>query len=434
MKKRAIALLVTLTFFCLCMYESVMASEIVFQSSIVSSEGWALYYTLDSDGVLTISGEAPILDYDYYGAMLSPWAKNGDIHTIVIEEGVTRIGRCAFFDCDGLGRVFIPDSVTEIASDAFSGCSGYLTFIYHGDAPEISFYYGDGINAVAYYPGDNETWIGETVNPYHGTVTWHPYEIKNAVEATCTEQGYTGDLVSGNVTIETGTLTAQTGHSWGLPAYEWSEDYAHLTATRVCMNDANHVETETVSTTIEMTRAATNTIEGEQFVRSDAFDDPAFEAQETTAIIPALGVTISGVTGCETVGTATLYKDGVPIQSESIINGEFSMSGLETGAYLLVVRHSGYYAKSISVEIVRGVELYPSMDFQLILRGDINGAENPLHPDAGKVSVLDLQRLFEHLCGIDPFESQELLFAADVDGDTMVNILDYQMLYNLIVE
>ncbi len=44
----------------------------------------------------------------------------------VIPDGVTSIGKHAFFNCSGLTSVTIPDSVTSIGDSAFSGCTGLI--------------------------------------------------------------------------------------------------------------------------------------------------------------------------------------------------------------------------------------------------------------------------------------------------------------------
>ena len=47
---------------------------------------------------------------------------------VEVPEGVTKIGREAFSGCAGLERVTLPESVTEIGYQAFAGCSGLRPF------------------------------------------------------------------------------------------------------------------------------------------------------------------------------------------------------------------------------------------------------------------------------------------------------------------
>ena len=77
-------------------------------------------WTLDSDGVLTISGNGRM---GYYNNS-SPWGTL--ITKAVIENGVTSIGRNAFYNCTLLTTVVIPDSVTSIYGGAFSCCTSLV--------------------------------------------------------------------------------------------------------------------------------------------------------------------------------------------------------------------------------------------------------------------------------------------------------------------
>ncbi|MDY4254813.1 MAG: leucine-rich repeat protein, partial [Oscillospiraceae bacterium] len=76
-------------------------------------------YTLDSDGLLTISGTGAM--YDYSWEYIPPW-ETTLVRSAVVSDGVTSIGDSAFEYCRSLTNVKIPDSVTTIGWGAFSGC------------------------------------------------------------------------------------------------------------------------------------------------------------------------------------------------------------------------------------------------------------------------------------------------------------------------
>ena len=73
--------------------------------------------------VLIISGNVAMGNYSYSSSSsgCAPWGTN--ITSVVIEEGVTNIGTCAFCSCNSLMSVTIPSSVTSIGFYAFYGCS-----------------------------------------------------------------------------------------------------------------------------------------------------------------------------------------------------------------------------------------------------------------------------------------------------------------------
>ena len=97
-----------------------VATEIA--SGTCGAEGDNLTWTLDSDGVLTISGTG---DMAYYSASNeAPWAEHRETITeIVLPEGMTSIGDYAFADCSKVKEVIIPDSVISIYGGAFANCT-----------------------------------------------------------------------------------------------------------------------------------------------------------------------------------------------------------------------------------------------------------------------------------------------------------------------
>ena len=76
-------------------------------------------WTLDSDGLLTISGTGAMCSYEDVRNL--PW-KETPVRSAVVSDGVTSIGGDAFENCRSLTNVKIPDSVTTIGWGAFSGC------------------------------------------------------------------------------------------------------------------------------------------------------------------------------------------------------------------------------------------------------------------------------------------------------------------------
>lgn len=78
-------------------------------------------WTLDSEGVLTISGTGKMDWYDPW--IPSPFNDKGKISTVNIADGVTSIGSFAFSYYTDLESVTIPDSVNYIDDCAFYACS-----------------------------------------------------------------------------------------------------------------------------------------------------------------------------------------------------------------------------------------------------------------------------------------------------------------------
>ncbi len=80
-----------------------------------------LTWTLDSEGLLTISGSGEMKSHPLY--VLRPWHDYcSSIKKVVIEDGVSSIGSYAFKGCSALTSINIPNSVTSIGEHAFDDC------------------------------------------------------------------------------------------------------------------------------------------------------------------------------------------------------------------------------------------------------------------------------------------------------------------------
>ena len=103
----------------------------VVASGTCGADGDNVTWSLDSDGVLTISGTGKMADYT------AGWSVHGhnaetpwfgfQISSIVVEQGVTRIGDCAFAMQYGTNSILLPEGLEEIGSDCFwGGDGGYI--------------------------------------------------------------------------------------------------------------------------------------------------------------------------------------------------------------------------------------------------------------------------------------------------------------------
>ena len=213
-------------------------ADYVFTPDIVEEgpSGSNLYWTLDDEGILTISGSGEMT--------MSTWRSQlADIRYVVMEDGITSIcddafsylynmagisipgsvktiGDNAFEGCAKLKYISIPRGVTEIGTSAFSLCTGLIeakipngvTSIEHyafnncpamenifflGDAPS----FGDDVfrmdRVTAHYPATNPTWTAGILQNYGGAVTWkansclygHTPVIDPEKPSTCKEAG-----------------------------------------------------------------------------------------------------------------------------------------------------------------------------------------------------------------------------------------------------
>ena len=97
------------------------------------------YVFEEATGTLTISGTGAMSDYDYYSS--SPWnSYRKNIKTVVLNDGVTSIGGCAFYLCIGLTSIEIPNSVTSIGYCAFQSCNGLTSIVIPNSVTSIGEY------------------------------------------------------------------------------------------------------------------------------------------------------------------------------------------------------------------------------------------------------------------------------------------------------
>ena len=136
--RRLVALALTL-----CMLAALTVE--IFAADIVASgycggegDGKNLTWTLDSDGVLTISGKGEMANYEWDS---EPWPKTRvkKVKNVSIESGVTSVGAYAFHDYTNITCIKIPNSVERIGDKAFSGCLSLTDIVIPSGITSISY-------------------------------------------------------------------------------------------------------------------------------------------------------------------------------------------------------------------------------------------------------------------------------------------------------
>lgn len=145
-----------------------------------------------SGSTLTISGNGKMADYEDSSV---PWSKS--ITKVVIANGVTYVGKYAFFDHTSLTSVDIASSVTGIGGGAFSSCTALKN---------VSF--PDSITEVGSYAMSGSAWLDSQPSGvvYIGKVAY-------TVNGTCPE----------SITIKDGTLGIAEG------AFYWKSALKSIT-------------------------------------------------------------------------------------------------------------------------------------------------------------------------------------------------------------
>ena len=138
MRKRLLSFVLAVLMIASLLPATALAADILDSGTCgAEGDGSNLTWTLDSKGVLTISGSGDMRDYDYS----SPWYENGNqIQSVFMANGVTSIGNFAFNECTSLTSMTIPDSVTCIGNCAFRECSSLASVTIPDSVTSIGVY------------------------------------------------------------------------------------------------------------------------------------------------------------------------------------------------------------------------------------------------------------------------------------------------------
>lgn len=236
-------------------------------------------YTFDSaTGTVTVSGSGPMYDWGSLDSNIgeeeelslfssravnsaSPFTNNSSITQLVVEDGVTTVGKNAFRGCENLTRVELSTSITDICEYAFYNCSALTDVFYTGSENQW--------NSVV-VSNNNIPLSNANVHFGYTRPCYHTFDL-----GVCTLCGgkQIGENVAYILDTETGVLTIS-GKGY---MYDWAsqdsnlgeeEELFSLRQTRVTKNFASpFVSNKSIKTVIiepEVTNIGKNAFRGNE--------------------------------------------------------------------------------------------------------------------------------------------------------------------------
>ena len=133
-------------------------------------------------------------------------------------------------------------------------------------------------------------------------------------------------------------------HNWGQATYKWVDDYSSCTATRICLTDTSHVESETANSTYEVISSpiCANNGTGRYSV---SFQNEAFKTQTQDVVIDAPGHNWGEITytwsedytTCtaeRTCQTDSSHKETETVESDYVVIDNPTYTEAGTGKYI----------------------------------------------------------------------------------------------------
>ena len=96
------------------------------------------------------------------------------LQTVTFPSGLTEIGGDAFSGCTAIKELHFPATLKVLGDSAFSGCTGLWKIYFYGNVPAVSNFTFRNVNATAYYPPGNLSWISGGMKFHSGFIIEKP--------------------------------------------------------------------------------------------------------------------------------------------------------------------------------------------------------------------------------------------------------------------
>ncbi|MCD7902690.1 MAG: leucine-rich repeat protein [Oscillospiraceae bacterium] len=364
--------------------------------------GENVIWTLDtSTGVLTISGEGEIEDYEWY---TTPWyAWKDDITSVVIENGVTSVGDYAFYKCSTLTSVTIPDSVTSIGDYAFYECSSLTNVTIPDSVTSIgdyAFYECSSLTSVAI--PDSVTSIGQSA--FGGCTGLTSVTIPDSVTSI---GSYAFEGCTGLTSVTIPDSVTSIG------------DLAFYGCTGLTSVTIGNSVTSIGSRAFAQCSSLTSVTIPDSVTSID--DSTFFGCSSLTSVTIPNSVTSIGsyaFQNCSSLSSVT-----IPVSVTSIGYGAFALCSSLTDVY-----YGGSEADWNAIEIGKANEYLTSATIHYNSTSADDEPASPTTPGDlngdGEVNASDLTILARHVGKVETIEDETALANADVTGDGDVDASD----------
>ena len=209
------------------------------------AEGEAVTCTTDVNGVVTITGNQSntalrrsdiedtvawtanelIIGDSITAITAGAFEGNGSIQKITVTSNVKNVFENAFLSCNALNEITFDCQGTSFFENVFSSCSALTRVNLLGTKVEIQSprtLFNSGNSGVTLYVACHVKNFDDYITPdnpefRYVTVDTYSIDIVNQKDATCAEEGYTGDKVCTRCEnpIEEGQEIDKLDHTWG---------------------------------------------------------------------------------------------------------------------------------------------------------------------------------------------------------------------------
>ncbi len=138
----------------------------VYRSIVASGScGSNAHWSLDSNNLLIINGTGDMTEISEFASNTTPWYSYRDkIKRVVVCEGITSIGSCAFNYCSALESVSLPSTITKLGIRPFLKCTSLKSIAIPDNVTTIgpdAFYSCTALENVYFTANSKLTTIGD---------------------------------------------------------------------------------------------------------------------------------------------------------------------------------------------------------------------------------------------------------------------------------